>query len=127
MCYRLQQRAPVMLVDEYLTSQVSNVTLERQTNLFRKKKMLNKELSTEDNPVYETKDTLIWGLKAHKELDRQGHKVTRYADRNRNAAINIRDLGLYWLKHHDRPAQFKRGQNVAIGPNLVSAVQKHFL
>lgn len=95
LCYRLQQRLPVVLVDEYRTSQVSNVTLEPQQDVFYRKKG-------------ETKLTSCWALKQYEVRNSSNGQVFKgLADRNRNAAANIRDLLSYWLVHHDRPVQFK--------------------
>lgn len=95
LCYRLQQRLPVVLVDEYRTSQVSNVTLEPQHDVFYRKKG-------------ETKLTSCWALKQYEVRNSSNGQVFKgLADRNRNAAANIRDLLSYWLVHHDRPVQFK--------------------
>ena len=95
LCYRLQQRLPVVLVDEFRTSQISNVTLERQQDVFYRK-------------TGETKLSLCWALKQYEVRNSTNGQVFKgLADRNRNAAANIRDLLAYWLVHHDRPVQFK--------------------
>jgi hypothetical protein len=127
MCYRLQQRAPVMLVDEYLTSQISNATLERQTNLHRWKYVINRELSEPDLIIREKKPTLIWGIKQYNMPNEPFLTQQRYADRNRNASANMRDLGLYWLKYHDRPIQFKRDNNTDNPGNATSSLPKKFI
>ncbi len=120
LCYRLQQRLPVILVDEYMTSQISNATLEKLNNIYCWKQIKennnNNNVTIISNGTVQMKKQLCWGLKEF-ELrcdnnnndnceTKQMHR--RLVDRNRNAAANIRDLLDYWLQHHDRPSQFKR-------------------
>ena len=66
LCYRLQQRVPVVLVDEFRTSQISNVTLERQQNVYYRKPVQD----ASGSPTGETKITLCWAsLKQYQVQD----------------------------------------------------------
>ena len=94
LCHRLQQRLPVILVDEFRTSQISCVTLDKLRDTYYRK-------------PGETQLTLCWSLKEYEVHSDNGRVFKGLSDRNRNAAANIRDLLAYWLVHHERPVQFR--------------------
>lgn len=107
MCYRLQKRMPVVLVDECMTSQISNVTLEKLEDVHTWKPVKNE--SGVNTGEYKLEN--CWHLKQYNRRCSNGTAGRTFrglAERNRNAAANIRDILAYWLVHHDRPSQFKR-------------------
>lgn len=109
LCYRLQKCLPVVLVNEFRTSQISNLTLQKLNDVYHWKPAVSDASGT--SSAAERKLTLCWGLKEYEcksdDNDDDGLIHKGLADRNRNAAANMRDLLSYWLVHHDRPPQFK--------------------
>lgn len=109
MCYRLQKRMPVVLVDEFMTSQISSATLEKLEDVYTWKPVKSESGANTGDFKLEN----CWHLKQYNRrcANGTGRIFRGLAERNRNAAANIRDILGYWLVHHDRPSQFKRSTN----------------
>lgn len=100
---------PVVLVDEFMTSQISSATLEKLEDVYCWKPV--KSESGANTGDYKLEK--CWSLKQYHRrcANGTGRTFRGLVERNRNAAANIRDLLRYWLVHHDRPPQFKRSSN----------------
>lgn len=109
LCYRLQKHLPVVLVNEFNTSKISTVTLEKLKDVQCWQPVVRDSAQTFTT---ERKLALCWGIKEYERTSatNASHTHRGLADRNRNAAANMRDLLSYWLLHHDRPPQFKWNQ-----------------